>query len=111
MARGTVFHEVRPGAGFKTGDGVEEKGVGVGGATVERVQHAIAIMQVKPRHQRAAHQKLSGSDTSPSVSKQPGPPVHGVNAVSPFSFVAFFLSSSVVPNERNEIANPDVLNF
>ena len=33
-ARGTVFQEIRPGAGFKTGDFVKRK---VGGATVERL--------------------------------------------------------------------------
>ena len=33
-ARGTVFQEIRPGAGFKTGDFVKEK---LGGATVERL--------------------------------------------------------------------------
>ena len=32
VARGTAFQEIRPGAGFKTGDFVEE----VGGATVVR---------------------------------------------------------------------------
>ena len=35
MARGTVFQEIRPGAGFKTDDFVKEK-LGVG-ATVERL--------------------------------------------------------------------------
>ena len=35
MARGTIFQEIRPGAGFKTGDFVKEKGVG--GAAVERL--------------------------------------------------------------------------
>ena len=34
VARGTVFEEIRPGTGFKTGDFVQEK-LG-GGATVER---------------------------------------------------------------------------
>ena len=36
VARGTVFQETRPGAGFEAGDFVEEK---VWGATVERVYH------------------------------------------------------------------------
>ena len=35
VARGNVFQEVRPEAGFETGDFVKEKGVG--GATVERL--------------------------------------------------------------------------
>ena len=35
MSRDTVFQEIRPGAGFETGDFVKEKGVG--GATVERL--------------------------------------------------------------------------
>ena len=34
VSRGTVFHEVRPGAGFETGDFVKEKD---GGATAERL--------------------------------------------------------------------------
>ena len=34
-ARGTIFQEIRPGAGFKTGDFVKEM---LGGATVERLQ-------------------------------------------------------------------------
>ena len=38
-ARGTAFQEIWPGAGFKTGDFVEEKGVG--GATVERLPGSI----------------------------------------------------------------------
>ena len=36
VARGTVFQEVWPGAGFKTGDFVKEK-LGGEGATVERL--------------------------------------------------------------------------
>ena len=41
MCRGThtVFHEIRPGASFETGDFVEEKGVG--GTTVERLCRGI----------------------------------------------------------------------
>ena len=35
QGRGTAFQEVRPGAGFKTGDFVEEK---FGGVTVERLR-------------------------------------------------------------------------
>ena len=35
VARGTVFQQIRPGAGFKTGDFVKEEGVE--GATVERL--------------------------------------------------------------------------
>ena len=34
VARGTVFQKIRPGAGFKTGDFVEEKKLGA--ATVKR---------------------------------------------------------------------------
>ena len=34
-AKGTVFQEIRPGAGFKTGDFVKEK---LGGATIERLK-------------------------------------------------------------------------
>ena len=34
VTRGTVFQEVRPGAGFKNGESVTEK---LGGATVERL--------------------------------------------------------------------------
>ena len=39
VARGIVFQEIRPGAGFKTSDFVEEK-LGVG-ATVERLRASI----------------------------------------------------------------------
>ena len=35
VARGTAFQELRPGAGFKTGDFVKEK---LGGAIVERLR-------------------------------------------------------------------------
>ena len=35
VSRDTIFQEIRPGAGFKTGGLVEEKGVG--GATAERL--------------------------------------------------------------------------
>ena len=34
LARGPVFREIRPGAGFKTGDFGQEK---LGGGTVERL--------------------------------------------------------------------------
>ena len=36
VARDTVFQETRPGAGFQTGDFLEEK---LGGATVTRLRH------------------------------------------------------------------------
>ena len=41
VARGTVLQEVRPGAGFKTGDFVQEK---LGGGIAERLKYGI------PRH-------------------------------------------------------------
>ena len=37
VARGTLFREIWPGAGFKTGDFVKEK---MGGLPIERLAHA-----------------------------------------------------------------------
>ena len=45
MARGAVFQEVRPGAGFKTGDFVKRK---VGGATVVRLGGYEPIARLTP---------------------------------------------------------------
>ena len=42
--RSTVLQEIRPGAGFKTGDFVEEK---LGGATVQRLGRGLALVEPK----------------------------------------------------------------
>ena len=44
VARGIVFQEIRPEAGFKTGDFVKEKGVG-GATTVERLRVSTVVRQ------------------------------------------------------------------
>ena len=47
MAKGTVFQEIRPGSGVKTGDFGKEKGVG--GATVERHVAAFTTQRLTQR--------------------------------------------------------------
>ena len=44
VARGTVFQEIRPGAGFKTADFAKEK---LGGATVEPHSYNIPVVTIK----------------------------------------------------------------
>ena len=42
-----MFQEIRPGAGFKTGDFVQDKVGGGGGATVERLRSCFFFQEQK----------------------------------------------------------------